>query len=97
MNDAEILRQSTTFGRMLVACHSERSEESSFGPFSARAGRDSSLRSLESHVIPAKLVPAKAGSGNPARSGDVDPRLGGGDEGFTFIPVGWPEAHGRSE
>jgi len=31
-------------------------------------------------------------SGNPARSGNVDPRLRGGDDGLTFISTGGPQA-----
>jgi hypothetical protein len=46
---------------------------------------DSSLRSLESHVIP-----AKAGI-------QMDPRLRGGDQGLTFISMGGPQAHDHSE
>jgi hypothetical protein len=46
------------------------------------------VQSVESHVIPAKLVPAKAGSGNPVRSGDVDPCLRGGDEDLASLTMG---------
>jgi hypothetical protein len=31
-------------------------------------------------------------SGNPARSGDLDPRLRGGDESLTLISMGGPQA-----
>jgi hypothetical protein len=60
-------------------CHSERSEESRPESFVQRAGRESSLRSLESLVFPAKagiqFVP------------DMDPRFRGGDV-LTFISMG---------
>jgi hypothetical protein len=57
-------------------------------PGKKESGRDSSLRSAENHVIP-----AKAG----IQLADVDRRLRGGDEGLTFIPMGGPQAHEHSE
>jgi hypothetical protein len=56
--------------------------------YAALKKRDSSLPSVESHVIP-----AKAG----IQIGEVDPRLRGGDDGLTFISMGGPQAHDHSE
>ena len=53
------------------------------------------MASLESRVIRAKLVPAKAGSGNPV--GLVGSRLRGGGEGLTFVSRGEPQAHHQPE
>ena len=53
----------------------------------AKNCRDASLRSVGSHVIP-----AQAG----IQLGEVDPRLGGGDEDSTFTSMDGPEAHDRS-
>jgi hypothetical protein len=58
--------------------------------------RLSSLRRKSRHSREA-CPPRRRGSGNPARSGDMDPRFRGGDEGLTFISMGGPQAHDHSE
>jgi hypothetical protein len=50
--------------------------------------QDSSLRSVESHVIP-----ADAG----IHFAEVDPRFRGGDDGHDFVCVRGPRAHVHSE
>jgi CRISPR/Cas system-associated exonuclease Cas4 (RecB family) len=66
-----------------VHCHSERSEEPRPDPQTRprllATARQRSCHSRE--------------SGNPVRSGDVDPRFRGGDEGSSFISIGGPQAH----
>jgi len=52
------------------------------------------LGTVESHVIPAKLVPAKAGSGNPSKWA---PAFAGATPFGTFISMGGLQAPGHSE
>ena len=77
-------------------CRGQRTRAANYARTAFRApfasGPAVNRSSVEGHVIPAQLVPAKAGSGNPPALG---PRLRGGGEGGGFHSPGcatgpWP-------
>jgi len=74
-----------------------RIEAQDFRRWEQRAEQDSSLRPVESHVIPAKLVLRESGGAGIQLVATLTPACAGVTKRMTFISMGGPQAHDHSE